>query len=237
MGLNVKKNNQDFPIVSRYNKILSQIIRFTKNNHRPKIVVVTKNRSNSLIKQFLESVDDPILGENRVREALPKIEFFRDYNPSWHFIGHLQRNKVKKIIGKCSLIHSLSSVPLAKEIEKRAKLRDEAVNCLIQIDICEDGTKFGFPPNISTLIELLKQFSAFEHIRITGLMTIAPFVPAEETRPYFKKMASLFNSLKTHCTNYKTISMDNLSMGMSNDYIVALEEGSTMIRLGSAIFK
>ncbi|MHA2168287.1 MAG: YggS family pyridoxal phosphate-dependent enzyme [Candidatus Hodarchaeales archaeon] len=233
----MKKNNQDLQIVSRYTKILSQITRFTKNNQRPEVVVVTKNQSDSLIKQFLESVKHPVLGENRVGEALSKIESFRDYNPTWHYIGHLQRNKVKKIIGKFSLIQSLSSVPLAEEIEKRAKLQEKKVNCLVQIDICEDGTKFGFPPEVSVLKELLSQFSNLNNIRIRGLMTIAPYVTPEETRPYFKRMSSLFDTLRTSCIKYKNISMDILSMGMSNDYIIALEEGSTMIRVGSAIFE
>jgi uncharacterized pyridoxal phosphate-containing UPF0001 family protein len=131
----------------------------------------------------------------------------------------------------------LSSVPLAEEIEKRAKLREKKVNCLVQIDICEDGTKFGFPPDVSVLKELLSQFSILNNIRIKGLMTIAPYMTPEETRPYFKRMSSLFDTLRTSCIKYQNISMDILSMGMSNDYIIALEEGSTMIRLGSAIFE
>lgn len=233
----MKKNNQIHPIVSRYTKILSQIARFAKNNQKPDVVVVTKNRPNPLIEEFLTIIASPILGENRVDEALPKIEYFGDFNPNWHFIGHLQRNKVKKVIGKFSLIQSLSSVRLAEEIDKRAKNQEEIVNCLVQIDICEDSTKFGFPPSLPDLSELMIQFSKLNNVRIKGLMTIAPFIPAEETRPYFKRMFSLFSSLKTLCRDIEGISMEILSMGMSNDYIIALEEGSTMIRLGSAIFE
>jgi pyridoxal phosphate enzyme (YggS family) len=233
----MKKNNLVHPIVSRYKNIVSQLARFTKNGQQPKIVVVTKNRPNALIVEFLTSVESPILGENRVDEALTKIEHLKNYSPSWHFIGHLQRNKVKKVIGKFSLIQSLSSIQLAREINKRAKNQEMIVNCLAQIDICEDGTKFGFSPSLPDLSILLEKMKDFENLRIKGLMTIAPYVPAEETRPYFKRMFSLFSSLNTLSTNYQNISMEILSMGMSNDYIIALEEGSTMIRLGSAIFE
>ena len=110
-------------------------------------------------------------------------------------------------------------------------------NCLLEIDICGDGTKLGFPPDEGILTEMIYELSAMSHINIRGLMTIAPFIPAEETRPYFQRMRSLFEKLKDECFGLKNVEMEILSMGMSNDYTVALEEGATMIRIGTAIFQ
>jgi len=155
---------------------------------------------------------------------------------TWHFIGNLQRNKVKKIGDRFSLIQSTSNIPLADELQKRAARIDKPINCLLQIDICEDGTKSGFPANIDYLKRLIHDLNSRSHIKILGLMTIAPFIAPEETRPYFRRMRSIFDTLADRCEPLSNVEMKILSMGMSNDYIIALEEGSTMIRIGSAVF-
>ncbi|PWI46818.1 YggS family pyridoxal phosphate-dependent enzyme [Candidatus Heimdallarchaeota archaeon B3_Heim] len=224
-------------IVNRYQNVCSQLSHYIRDEKHPQFVLVTKNQPVALILNLLQHLESPIFGENRVSEALSKIEKCEASNAEWHYIGHLQRNKVKSILGKFTLIHSLADIKLAKEIEKRAVTIGQNVNCLIQIDISEDGTKFGFPPDQSYLIDLMNELTQMSHLQIKGLMTIAPFIPSEETRPYFRKMRSIFDVLAEQSPHLRNIEMEILSMGMSNDYIVALEEGSTMIRIGSAIFE
>jgi pyridoxal phosphate enzyme (YggS family) len=224
-------------IVTRYQNVCSQLPQYTRDGKQPQIVIVTKNQPVELILKLLKKIKSPIYGENRVSEALSKIDQCEDTNVEWHFIGHLQRNKVKRTLGKFALFHSLADLKLAKEIEKRATNIGQIANCLIQIDISEDGTKFGFPADQEYLIEVMNELKPMSHIKIKGMMTIAPFISSEETRPYFRKMRALFDVLAKHCIKFTNINMETLSMGMSNDYIVALEEGSTMIRIGSAIFE
>ncbi|MHA2108445.1 MAG: YggS family pyridoxal phosphate-dependent enzyme [Candidatus Hodarchaeales archaeon] len=224
-------------IVSRYRNVCSQLSQYTQDGKQPKLVLVTKNQPVELILKLSEYIKLPIYGENRISEALSKIDMCKDANVEWHVIGHLQRNKVKHALGNFSLIHSLADLKLAKEIDKRAAATDQIANCLIQIDISEDGTKFGFSPDQDNLVEVITELAQMSHLQIKGLMTIAPFISSEETRPYFKKMRSLFDFLAKQCNHLNNVEMETLSMGMSNDYIVALEEGSTMIRIGSAIFE
>ena len=223
-------------IVDRYHKILSVISKYDQNGQKPEMVLVTKNRSIELIMSILNEIENPILGENRVKEALEKIENIKTSNATWHFIGHLQRNKIRKIGDKFSLIHSITDIPLIDEIQKRAARNNLQVHGLLQIDICEDGTKFGFPAKIDYLKGLIQDINKRSNLKIHGLMTIAPFIASEETRPYFKRMRSIFDTLGDDCESLDNIEMKILSMGMSNDYITALEEGSTMIRIGSAVF-
>lgn len=223
-------------IVTRYQKILSVISKYEQYGQKPKFVLVTKNRPIELIMSVLKEIKKPILGENRVSEALEKMEKINPNNVTWHFIGHLQRNKIRKIGDKFSLIQSISDIPLADELQKRAAKNDIQVNCLLQIDICEDGTKFGFPAKKDYLKGLIHDLNAKTHLKIQGLMTIAPFISSDKTRPYFKRMRSIFDALADKCESLDNVEMKILSMGMSNDYITALEEGSTMIRIGSAVF-
>ncbi len=223
-------------IVTRYQKIHSVISKYEQGGQKPKLVLVTKNRSIELIMSVLKEIKRPILGENRVSEALEKMEKINSNNVTWHFIGHLQRNKIRKICNKFSLIQSISDIPIADELQKRAVRNDINVNCLLQIDICEDGTKFGFPAKIDFLKGLIQDLNARSNLKIQGLMTIAPFISSEKTRPYFRRMRSIFDALADKCESLENVEMKILSMGMSNDYIIALEEGSTMIRIGSAVF-
>ena len=223
-------------IVNRYQKILSVLSRYEKNGQRPEFVLVTKNRPVKLVMSVLKEIPKPILGENRVSEALAKMEKINLNYATWHFIGQLQRNKVKRIGDKFSLIQSISNIPLADEIQKRAVKIYKPINCLLQIDICEDGTKSGFPAKEEYLKSVIQDLNSRSHLKIQGLMTIAPFVSPDETRPYFRRMRSIFDTLADYCEPLTNVEMKILSMGMSNDYIIALEEGSTMIRIGSAVF-
>jgi pyridoxal phosphate enzyme (YggS family) len=198
--------------------------------------MVTKDQPVELVQKILNRLEKPIIGENRVQEALSKIEICGNTKAEWHFIGHLQRNKVKKVLGKFSLIHSLDRLPLAREIDKRAKNANLFPKCLLQIDICQDGSKFGFFPTEDAIQEVLEEIRAFTHLKIEGLMTIAPYLSPEDTREYFRRMRKLYENIQKYKNLPPNVKMKVLSMGMTNDYVIALEEGSTMIRLGRRIF-
>lgn len=223
-------------IVQNYQNILSLTLKYNQAGTKPKIVIVTKNQPANLILEVSRKIINPIFGENRIQEALPKIEFCGTSNISWHFIGYLQRNKVKKVLSKFSMIESLDRIKLAKEIEKWASKMEMIVNCLLQVDICQDSSKFGVYPSEEKIKEFLNETSSLSHLKINGLMTIAPYVPSEKTRVYFLRMRNLYENLKTDKSLPSNVEMKILSMGMSNDYSIALEEGSNCIRLGTAIF-
>ena len=182
-------------IIHNYKKILSMLSQYTRGEHKPQLVMVTKNQPTETVLQLLKHLDSPIIGENRVQDALTKIEACGETNAQWHFIGHLQRNKVKKIIGKVSLIHSLDRLQLAKEIEKQASRGNMIVECLLQIDICQDGSKFGIYPSEDAIKEFLREINPYSHLKIRGLMTIAPYIPREDTRIYFKLLRSLYEKI------------------------------------------
>lgn len=171
-------------------------------------------------------------GENKVQEMCEKYEVM-EKDILWHMIGHLQTNKVKYLIGKTALIHSVDSYKLACEIEKQAAKHDCIMDILIEVNIAEEETKFGLSEE--EVIHLVKQVAALPHIRIKGLMTVAPYVvDSEENRPFFRKIKQL--SVDINNQNIDNVSMDILSMGMTGDYMVAIEEGSTMVRVGTGIF-
>ncbi|MFX0086242.1 MAG: YggS family pyridoxal phosphate-dependent enzyme [Candidatus Hodarchaeota archaeon] len=223
-------------IVERYRNLLPITSKYNQDGNNPIIVIVTKNQPADLILEVSRRIKNPIFGENRIQEALPKIEFCGISNISWHFIGSLQRNKVKKTLDKFSLIESLDRISLANEIEKWASKMNIVTKCLLQVDICQDGSKFGIHPSEEAIEEFLQRISLLSHIKIQGLMTIAPYVPPEETRAYFRRMRNLFENLKADSSLPTNVEMKILSMGMSNDYLIALQEGSNCIRLGTAIF-
>lgn len=171
------------------------------------------------------------IGESRVQEALPKYAALGDRG-TWHFIGHLQRNKVKDVLGRFAYIHSLDRYSLAKEINKRAARRELTVNCFIQVNVAGEESKFGLAP--AEVIDFAGQMAEFPHVRIVGLMTMAPYVDnAEEVRPVFRELRTLRDKL--YDQQLPHIDKLELSMGMSNDYQVAVEEGATMIRLGTVL--
>ena len=171
-------------------------------------------------------------GENHVQELCQKIESINT-PVKWHLIGHLQTNKVKYIIGKTELIHSLDSLRLAEEIEKQSAKKGIITRVLVEVNVAEEASKYGF--KIEEVIEVMKQLNEMSHIKVEGLMTVAPFVEnPEENRTIFRELYRL--SVDIQKQKFDNISTNILSMGMSNDYKIAIEEGATMVRVGSAIF-
>ena len=173
-----------------------------------------------------------IFGENKVQELTAKYEALpKDIH--WHMIGHLQSNKVKYIIDKVAMIHSVDSLRLAETIEKEAAKKDICMPILIEVNVAEEESKFGL--KVEEVLPLIEEISSYSHIQVKGLMTIAPFVAnPEENRDVFRKLKKL--SVDIAAKNINNINMSVLSMGMTNDYQVAVEEGSTMVRVGTGIF-
>ncbi len=171
-------------------------------------------------------------GENKVQELTQKIEEVNK-DVKWHQIGHLQTNKVKYIVGKTELIHSVDSYKLAVEIDKQSKKQSCITNILIEVNVAEEESKHGIL--VEEVIPFIKEVSKLPNIKIKGLMTVAPYVEdPEENRPIFRRLFEL--SVDIQKQKFDNVSSEILSMGMSNDYKVAIEEGSTMVRIGTAIF-
>lgn len=171
-------------------------------------------------------------GENKVQELCSKMEQFPS-DIRWHMIGHLQRNKVKYIVGKVELIHSVDTYRLAEEINIQAKKQNVIVPILVEVNIAHEESKFGISAEDAIL--LVEEISKLENIRIKGLMTIAPYVEnPEDNRLYFRKIKQL--SVDITNKNIDNVFMEILSMGMTGDYMVAIEEGATMVRVGTGIF-
>ena len=171
-------------------------------------------------------------GENKVQELCSKMEQLPS-DIRWHMIGHLQRNKVKYIVGKVELIHSVDTYRLAEEINIQAKKQNVIVPILVEVNIAHEESKFGISAEDAIL--LVEEISKLENIRIKGLMTIAPYVEnPEDNRLYFRKIKQL--SVDITNKNIDNVSMEILSMGMTGDYEVAIEEGATMVRVGTGIF-
>lgn len=196
------------------------------------LIAVSKTVESPKVREALEAGIDN-LGENRVQELIKKYEDLKDTDIKWHMIGHLQKNKVKYIIDKTVLIHSVDSLSLAEEIDKRAKNKGLVANVLIELNIGEEESKFGIKEE--NVYDFIKSLENFENIRVLGLMTVAPFCEnPEDVRWVFKKMKDIYDKIST--MNLKNAEMKYLSMGMTNDFEVAIEEGSNMIRIGTAIF-
>jgi pyridoxal phosphate enzyme (YggS family) len=196
-----------------------------------RLVAATKFVSVEAIREGL-AAGLTILGESRLQEALPKIEALRGKPVRWHFIGRLQRRKVRSVVGVFDLIHSVDTLELAQEIDRRAKDAGLQQAVLLEVNIGDEATKAGFRPD--ELLSLLPELSRLSSMVVRGLMTIPPPASdAEEARPYFRQLRELAQRLSR---NAPSLSMDELSMGMSNDYVVAVEEGATFVRIGTAIF-
>lgn len=195
------------------------------------LIAVSKTKPASDIEIAYNS-DIRDFGENKVQEIGDKYLVLPD-DIKWHLIGHLQTNKVKYIIDKVHLIHSVDSVHLAEQIEKEAVKKNTEMDILIQVNVAAEDTKFGL--NTDETIEIVKEISKFEHVHIKGLMTIAPFTDnAEDNRVYFKQLKSLSDEIAK--LNLPNVDMKELSMGMTGDFEVAVEEGATLVRVGTAIF-
>lgn len=195
------------------------------------LVAVTKMHSAEEIQEVL-AAGQTLLGENRVQELLDKYDAVGDA-ATWHIIGHLQSNKVKYITEKVAMIHSLESESLANELSSRMQALGKTMDCLVQVNIADEESKFGLERD--EVLPFIKRVSQLPGIHIKGLMHIAPyFEDPEDVRPIFREMYRLFEELKT--LELPGVDMEILSMGMSHDYQVAIEEGANMIRVGSSIF-
>ncbi|WP_070109137.1 YggS family pyridoxal phosphate-dependent enzyme [Clostridium acetireducens] len=194
------------------------------------LIAVSKTKPIEYIKEAYEAeIRD--FGENKVQELVEKYDYFGK-DVRWHLIGHLQRNKVKYIVGKVHLIHSVDSVRLLNEIEKRFGEKNITANILVQINIGKEESKTGIYEE--DLEEFLKGCENCNSVKVKGLMAIIPKGNEESCRHYFKKMKKIWDSLNEK--QYKNINMEYLSMGMSGDYKIAIEEGSNMVRIGQGIF-
>lgn len=174
-----------------------------------------------------------VFGESKIQEALQKISLIGYEGFEWHFIGHLQKNKVKFIFDAFELIHSVDSLSLAEAIHHGAIERGRVMPVLIQVNVSGEEAKFGVPP--ANLEDVLRRLSKLEGLQVKGLMTIPPYDPdPERSRPCFAQLRELARRIGEK--NIENIELNELSMGMSSDYTVAIEEGATLIRVGTAIF-
>lgn len=211
--------------------INNALIRSGRKDEKVDLIAVTKTIDIETInKSLCLGITD--IGENRVQELEEKISQLEE-EINYHMIGHLQTNKVKYIYDKVKLIHSLDRKSLLKELDKRGKIGNKIINTLIQVNVAEEKTKFGL--KVDDLIPFIEEILKYENIKVQGLMTIAPNTDNEkELRQVFSTMYKLKEKIEDR--NYKNISIKYLSMGMTNDYEIAIEEGSNMVRIGSGIF-
>ncbi len=195
------------------------------------LIAVSKTKPVEMLQEAY-NLGNRIFGENKVQEIVDKYDALPN-DISCHMIGHLQRNKVKYIIDKVTLIHSVDSLRLAETIEKEAAKKGITADILIEVNAAREDTKFGVLPEKAE--ELVSDISSLPHIRIKGLMTIAPFVDnPEENRIYFQRLRNLAVDIGENKSD--NVTMGVLSMGMTNDYEIAIEEGATMIRVGTGLF-
>jgi hypothetical protein len=196
------------------------------------LVAATKTVSAQRVRQAVDA-GVRIMGESRLQEALPKIEALKGRQVRWHFIGRLQRRKVKSVVGTFELIQSVDSLELAVEIDRRAKEAGIRQDVLLEINVGGEATKAGFSPDGAA--DAVTALEALPNLTVKGLMAIPPPGPeAEASRPYFRAMRELARSMAGR--GLRRVRMDELSMGMSGDFEAAIEEGATMVRIGTAIF-
>ncbi|MBV6641504.1 MAG: YggS family pyridoxal phosphate-dependent enzyme [Cyclobacteriaceae bacterium] len=199
-----------------------------------KLVAISKTKPSSDILEAYEA-GQRLFGENKVQELTSKYEELPK-DIEWHMVGHLQRNKVKYMAPFVNLIHSIDSLKLLKEVNKQAEKANRTINCLLQVHIAEESTKFGF--DLAEIPDLIQsdELKSFDHIQVVGLMGMATFTEDEtQIKREFTSLRKLFDQLKSQSLP-DNVKMSELSMGMSGDYPLALECGSTMIRVGSSIF-
>jgi hypothetical protein len=212
-------------------KIKEAALKVNRDPQEIKLVAVTKTAT---LEQIKEAINEgvKIIGENKVQEAKGKYQVLTT-EVKWHLIGHLQTNKVKYAVEIFDLIHSVDSIKLAKEIDKRSVQFKKTIDVLIEVNISGEETKYGYNPE--KVEAFLKEISEFSAIRVRGLMTIAPISKnKEEVRPYFRRLRELSERIRDK--NIKNIKMDYLSMGMTDDFEIAIEEGANIIRIGRGIF-
>ena len=222
----IKENLQE---VER--RICEACKRSGRDRSEVQLIAVSKTKPVSMIEEvYAEGIRR--FGENKPQELRDKYEEM-EKDIKWHMIGHLQRNKVKYIVDKVAMIHSVDSLRLAETIEKEAAKKAVIVPILIEVNVAQEESKFGLKPE--EVLPLIEQIADFSHIRIKGLMTIAPYVDnAEENREIFRELKKL--SVDIAAKNINNVNMSVLSMGMTGDYMVAVQEGATMVRVGTGIF-
>ena len=223
-------------IADRVRTVFDEMQRAAARAGRPpesvRLIAASKTVS---VERLRQAVDAGIrhLGENRLQEALPKIDTLGREGVVWHFIGSLQRRKVKSVIGRFETIHSVDSLALAEEIDRQALAAGLRQRVLLEVNLAGEASKGGFES--TTLGAALESLNGLEHLDIRGLMAIPPPTPtAEDARPYFRQLRTLAQTLTAR--GHRNINMQELSMGMSHDYPVAIEEGATYVRVGTAIF-
>lgn len=195
------------------------------------LIAVSKTKPVSMLKEAYDA-GARCFGENKVQEIMDKHPQLPE-DIQWHMIGHLQRNKVKYIVDKVSMIHSVDSLRLAQTIEQEAAKHNVCVPVLLEVNVAQEESKFGLKMN--EVLPLIETIADFPHIKVQGLMTIAPYVEnAEDNRDFFRQLKKL--SVDIEAKNINNVSMSVLSMGMTGDYQVAVQEGATMVRVGTGIF-
>ena len=203
-----------------------------RNPETVRLVAVTKTVSADRVAEAI-AAGVTILGENYVQEAREKVSALSCYPVSWHFIGHLQTNKAKYVVTFADLIHSVDSLKLAQAIDKQAKKINKVQEILIQVNIGEENSKSGI--SVQNAQDLIKEISTLRNLSIKGLMVLPPFFNnPEKVRPYFVEIRNLRDRLKKE--NISNVSMNELSMGMTGDFEAAIEEGATLVRIGTRIF-
>jgi len=212
-------------------RVKQACMRASRDEKEVLLIAVSKTRT-------YEEIDEAamagarVFGENKPQELRDKADALnKEYE--WHMIGHLQTNKIKYVIERAALIHSIDSYKLAEAVNKEAEKRGIIANILVQVNVAKEDSKFGL--NMEETEQLIRQIALFQNLRIKGLMTVPPFVEnPEENRIYFRKMRQLFIDIKQK--NIDNVDMNELSMGMTGDFEVAIEEGATMVRVGTGIF-
>lgn len=195
------------------------------------LIAVSKTKPEEMIQEAI-ACGQYVFGENKVQELCRKQACLPE-TCQWHMIGHLQRNKVRELLGKTVLIHSVDSRRLAEKIEEEAALQQLSVPILLEINVAQEESKFGI--SCEEAEDLVREISQMPHLKLKGFMTIAPNVEdPEQNRPIFRKLHDLFIDMQRK--NIDNVDMQILSMGMTNDYVVAVEEGATMVRVGTGIF-
>ena len=212
-------------------RVTSACIRSGRNRQDVTLIAVSKTKPVEMVYEAMEAGANNF-GENKVQEIVLKTETVKE-NVKWHMIGHLQRNKVSQLVGRVYYIHSVDSFRLANQIEQEYAKCGKTANILIEVNVAKEDTKFGVMPEDAE--SFIRSINVFPHIKICGLMTIAPFVSDPElNRIHFKNLRKLLVDINSK--NIDNVSMSELSMGMTGDFEVAIEEGATFVRVGTGIF-
>ena len=212
-------------------KIQAACERSGRDRSEVTLIAVSKTKPAEMVQEAYD-LGIRLFGENKVQEMCDKMEIIQE-PLNWHMIGHLQRNKVKYIVDKAKLIHSVDSLRLAQQISQEAIKKEVEVDILIEVNVAEEASKFGL--STEEVIQMIEAIAKLPAVHIKGLMTVAPFTDnPEDNRPYFRNLKQL--AVDIDGKNIDNVTMSVLSMGMTGDYEVAIEEGATMVRVGTGIF-